>query len=181
MELTYGVPQDLRRNGCGANSIESSSEFAFALGTVARRLRNWLGGKNEGSAIIEFAYVLPFMLILITGLFSFGIFLSQYLCLINAVDIGARALSVSRGIGGSTPCSGAVTTVKNAAPNLPLTTSQFTFYLNGTSYSASQCDSQTLSTGENATLSVSYPFTITMYGWSPVKMNVSATTTEVVQ
>src|ERR1039458_6487808 len=50
---------------------------------------------EEGSTVAEMALVLPILLAVLTGIFSFGIALNQYLVLTNAVNNGARAFAMS--------------------------------------------------------------------------------------
>ena len=45
---------------------------------------------SGGAVIIEFAFVLPFLLLLITGIFDFGFAFREYLLVTNAAREGAR-------------------------------------------------------------------------------------------
>ncbi len=51
---------------------------------------------DEGGSLVEFALVLPMMLMLMTGMFSFGICLNNYIILTNAVNAGARGMALAR-------------------------------------------------------------------------------------
>ena len=46
---------------------------------------------NKGQALVEFAIVLPILLLLVMGIFQFGMMLNSYLTIENASREGARA------------------------------------------------------------------------------------------
>jgi len=53
--------------------------------------------RNEkGQAFVEFAIVLPILLLLVFGIIQFGILFNNYLTLTDAVRAGARQAAVSR-------------------------------------------------------------------------------------
>ena len=52
---------------------------------------------NEGVSAIEFAIIAPVLLMIVTGVFQFGLAMNQYLNLTNAVAQGALTLALSRG------------------------------------------------------------------------------------
>jgi Flp pilus assembly protein TadG len=137
---------------------------------------------TEGGALVEFAMVLPMMLVIVTGIFFLGIALTLYLQLTNATDIGARLLSVSRGQT-TDPCSTASAAVEAAAPNLSTSGLTFSYVLNGQSYSGTTCTAGAafLVQGTSAQLKVTYPVHLGIYGlgWNTITLN--AQTTELVQ
>ena len=53
---------------------------------------------EEGSTIAEMALVLPIMLAVLTGVFSFGVALNQYLVLTNAVNNASQRLRDERAV-----------------------------------------------------------------------------------
>jgi Flp pilus assembly protein TadG len=131
--------------------------------SLGKRVRARLRTSHEGGqAAVEFALVLPILLIVLTGIFWFGITLNHYLQLTNAVGIGGELLSVSRGA--ADPCAAATQAIANAAPLLNSANLAYTIVLTpqggtGASYSSS-CSSATLATGENAQVTVTYPCTL---------------------
>jgi Flp pilus assembly protein TadG len=157
-------------------------------GNLGGRIRRALGRNSEGGALVEFALVAPLMLMLVTGMFGFGFALFSYFQLSNAVDIGARTLAVSRATNsdGTTPdpCATAATAITNAAPSLAASNMTLSFTLNGTSYpSAKTCiagEANVLS-GKTAQVTATYPYTVMLFGWKPVAMTLSASTTELMQ
>jgi hypothetical protein len=110
--------------------------------------------------------------------------------LINAVDIGARAVAVNGGIT-LDPCSVASSAIIAAAPNLGPSQMTFSYSFNGTSYNGTTCASATLLTGAaanlasgtTATVTATYPCNLSIYGknFMPNGCTMHATTSEMVQ
>lgn len=150
---------------------------------------------DRGGSLVEFALVVPLMMILITGMFSIGLALNNYMVLTNGVSAGARAFALSRGVtvttsGGSTsqitdPCAYAVQFAKQAAPNLNTSAATFaiTWTPNGgsaTNYTTS-CNGISLNTGDTVQMKATYPVSMIIYGWRPGALNITGQTTELVQ
>lgn len=153
-------------------------------------LRLWRGAGDEaGSALVEVAATLPVLLLVVTGIFSFGTYLNNNMELTNGVGTGARLLAISRGQT-SDPCATVSSAVYSAAPTLASGRMTFTFVLNGNSYSGASCASASPSSGAAANLvqgqpaqvTVTYPCSLSVYGhnYSP-SCTLTATTTELVQ
>jgi len=51
---------------------------------------------DEGSALVEFALILPMLMLLTTGMLIFGVAMNNYLQLTNAVSVGARTAPSTR-------------------------------------------------------------------------------------
>jgi Flp pilus assembly protein TadG len=142
---------------------------------------------EEGQALVEFALVLPVLLLVVTGILVFSVFLNNYLTLTDAVSTGARQLSISRGQT-TDPCKLTDTTIENAAPFITPGSLTFTFVLNGATYSGASCSSGSTSTGaagnlvagQSAKVTVTYPCNLAVYGTS-YACNLTAQTTEIVQ
>jgi Flp pilus assembly protein TadG len=81
---------------------------------AARRLPS--GRDDRGQAVVEFALVLPVLLLLILGIIKGGILYNNYLQLTDAVRSGARALAIERGQ--TSPCGDAAGSVITAAGGL---------------------------------------------------------------
>jgi Flp pilus assembly protein TadG len=147
----------------------------------------FLANNEEGQALIEFALVLPILMMILTGVFTFGITLNNYLALTNAVGIGGELLSVSRGQTAD-PCATVVTAIQSAAPRLNWATTPAPTYSikltpqggAATSYGAS-CSSATLSTLETARITVTYPCTLSLYNFIAPNCTLAAQVTELVQ
>ena len=61
-----------------------------------RRVRRRIDAE-DGAELIEFAMALPLMLVLVTGVFDFGLAFQQYEVVTNAAREGARLGSLSAG------------------------------------------------------------------------------------
>ena len=152
------------------------------------------------------ALVLPVMLAVLTGIFSFGVALNQYLVLTNAVNNGARAFAMSAPsqdatksiAAGSDPCKYAATTIQNSASNLtssslnytityysykgagPSGTATTTTYT-GTGSSLPSCSTLLMWQLDYVTVKATYPVSPSLYGWASRSLTLSASSTEMVQ
>ena len=79
--------------------------------TAAKRALN-----ERGQAMVETAIVLPLLLIVLVGLIQFGLLFRDYLALVDAVRVGARAAAVSRG--SADPAAAGEAKVRAAANDL---------------------------------------------------------------
>lgn len=136
---------------------------------------------EDGSSLIEFALCLPPLLLLMTGIFAFGIAIANYVELTNACSAGSMQLAISRGQLSSPnydPCATAVSAVQSAAPSLTAGSMKFVVVLNGTTYptggtpaASLSCTSTSQTTGaaanlvqgQAATVTVTYPCNLTVY------------------
>ena len=154
------------------------------------RIRALLRREEErGSSLIEFALVLPILLVVATSTVVFGITLNNYMILTNAVSIGARQLAISRGQT-TDPCATTVSAVELAAPTLTAASLSFSYSLNGVSYSGTSCSSASTTTGaagnlvqgQPARVTVTYPCSLAAYGKNyAANCTLSSTLTELVQ
>jgi Flp pilus assembly protein TadG len=86
---------------------------------------------ERGAVTIEFAFLLPILLLLLLGAIQFGLVLKNYVMLTNAASVGAMQFAISRS--NTTPASGTWTAITNAAPNLtPTTNLTMILSVNGT-------------------------------------------------
>jgi Flp pilus assembly protein TadG len=60
--------------------------------------------------MVEFAFVLPFLVFLMLGIIQFGLALHNFLAITDAARVGARAAAVHRTTG---PCAAASTAIQN--------------------------------------------------------------------
>jgi Flp pilus assembly protein TadG len=113
---------------------------------------------------------MPVLMLMTTGVYSFGTFLQQQLALTDAVNTGAKLLSINRG-NTLDPCNLVYTAVTNAAPALDPTQMTFTYTLDGQAESGSTCSSSTSTTGAPSylvqgtpiTVKVTYPCSLAIY------------------
>jgi Flp pilus assembly protein TadG len=57
-----------------------------------------LGRREDGQAYVEFAFVLPVLLLIVMGIIQFGMVFKDYIALTDATRVGARQASVSLSI-----------------------------------------------------------------------------------
>jgi len=139
-------------------------------------MRKYLRRGEDGSTLIEFALCLPPLMVLMTGMFAFGIAISNYVQLTNATSAAAMQLSISRGQLASPnydPCATAVAVVQAAAPMLASANLHYAFVLNGTNYASNttSCTSTSETTGaaanlvsgQSITVTVTYPCSLAIY------------------
>jgi Flp pilus assembly protein TadG len=154
------------------------------------------GAGSEGGSLVEFALILPMMMLLITGMFSIGVGINNFMVLTNGVGSGARALALSRGqtvpaLAGTDPCAYAVQLIGNATPSLKQSALSYTIVwtpttgtggtYTATSTSSSVCSSVSMSSGDTVQVKASYPFTLILMGWRPTSLPMTVQATELVQ
>ncbi len=139
--------------------------------------------------MVEFALTLPMLLLVVTGITTFGIAFNNYLTLTEATSVGARQLTVSRGQT-LDPCNTVSSAVYAAAPVLKQSNITFSITLNGNGYSGTSCSGTSTSgapaemiLGTNAVVTVTYPVGLNLYGIQivPAGSVMTARTTEVMQ
>ncbi len=138
--------------------------------------------REEGQALFEFAVCLPVLMLIVTGMYTFGITLHNYLELTDAVAVGARLLAVERGQT-TDPCKDATTAIANAAPLLASGSLTYSFSLNGNGYSGTSCTAgaANLVQGQAAEVTATYPCNLTWYGSFLPSCTLTAEATELVQ
>jgi Flp pilus assembly protein TadG len=139
--------------------------------------------------MVEFAIVATFVLIpLVIGIVQFGLLFNKYITLTDAVRSGARSLALGRGL--SNPCDPGVSQAIQAGSSIGLTAAQLTpsfgaiadkcgtgTYSYGTSGNTGGNEVQ----GDEATLSATQPFTLSLYGVTIVQLNLTATASNAVE
>lgn len=189
MEISIDLRKTLKpATGAGRNT--SPHGVNVAIGSIYGRLRALIRSGDAGGALVEFALVVPMMLVLTTGILIFGIAVANYLNLTEATSTGARLLAVSRGQT-LDPCATTANAIYAAAPTLTRSNLTFTFVLNGTSYPGASCTSTSNTTGAagnlvqggTAKVTVTYPCSLAIYGrnFAPGGCTLTSQTTELVQ
>jgi len=150
-----------------------------------------------GSSLVELALVLPMMMVLITGMYSIGIALSNYVMLTNAVGTGARAFAISPAVtintgSGTTatitdPCAYAIQMATQATPTIPAGGVTYTFTYTSlatgksTNYQKGTCSGISTSVGDTVQMQALYPYNFLLYGFRPGTLNLQARSAELVQ
>jgi Flp pilus assembly protein TadG len=154
---------------------------------------------ERGTSLVEFAFVLPLFMLIVTGMTTFGIAMNQYLELDNSTNIGAQQLAIARGTG-EDACAEAVSAVKNAAPFLDSSQISYTITFTvlstdtsgvtdatytGAGSSAPTCPSASvdnMDAGGTVELQTQYPCTVTVYGGNLIPgCKLTSQVTEVMQ
>jgi Flp pilus assembly protein TadG len=137
---------------------------------------------QKGQAIIEFAIMMPLLLILVIGIIQFGIVFNNYITLTNAVAIGARTLAINRGLyaGPPTACTAAQTAITNAA--VTLSPSQIVYPSPWPTFPSPDTSTCTnLVSGETVTVTIQYPCNLMIFGvnYAPGCTLTAATTVRI--
>lgn len=160
-----------------------------------------LARDERGSAIIEFALVLPMLMIVLVGIIVFGIAFNNQITLTAAANMAAQALSTSRGQT-TNPCTTTAGPVYSVAPTLSQANLKFTITISppsggtGATYTLASsqvspsCAATSTTTapatdlvqGDVASVTVTYPCNLAVYGhnYAP-NCTLTAQTAEVIQ
>jgi Flp pilus assembly protein TadG len=122
--------------------------------------------KDKGQALVEFAIILPILLLLLLGILQFGVVFNNYIQVTSAAREGARKAAVSRTLGTTGATSAARTAAKSASPGLHLSDSQITV-----------TPSNAFAQGSDVTVTVRYPYSINLLGRVVASGNLTSSTT----
>jgi Flp pilus assembly protein TadG len=117
--------------------------------------------------MVEFVIVLPILAVLLFGITQFGLAFHNYLSITDAARAGARAAVVEK----ATACTEA-----KAAINRTVSTTQW-----GVIETRITCSSPTGTSGTPWTVSITYPYKISLLGISLISANLTASATERVE
>jgi Flp pilus assembly protein TadG len=135
-----------------------------------RRIRR----SEEGQAMVEFALVIPLLLLLIFGIIQFGILFNNYLALTDAVRAGARQAAVSRTL--PDPVAVTKTRVERSAAGLKASSMVITV----DPYDPTD-GSATWAQGGDVTVKATYPYAINLFGFVVMSGTIESVTTERVE
>jgi Flp pilus assembly protein TadG len=116
-----------------------------------KRTVNRLHG-DRGQSIVEFAFILPFLVFLLLAIIQFGLAFHNYLAITDAARVGARAAAVHRT---SNPCGAATTAIQNTVSATQWSVISSRITCNPASPGA---------VGTSYSISITYPFTIGLPG-----------------
>jgi Flp pilus assembly protein TadG len=108
---------------------------------------------ESGQAVVEFAVILPVLLMILFAILQFGIVFNNYIQVTAAAREGARKAAVSRSLGTAAAETAATTAAKAAAPGLKQTSITVTYP-----------NSPTFAQGSDVTVQVTYPYSISILG-----------------
>ncbi len=138
---------------------------------AAARWNSLVHRDEQGQSAVEMALCLPVMLLVVTGITTFGIAMNNYILLTNATNSGARMVSLSRGVS-SDPCFDISKTVSTGAPLLKPANLTYSLAItpsgssSTTTYTGTSCTSAAAALTQNATAKVvvNYPCNLKVYG-----------------
>ena len=108
--------------------------------------------RDDGQAFVEFAIVLPLLVMLVLGICQFGLAFHNYLSITDAARVGARAAAVNRTTGA---CSAARTAIQNT-----VSATQWSKISGRITCTAG------VNTGDQVKVTVNYPYSIGLPGFS---------------
>jgi Flp pilus assembly protein TadG len=125
--------------------------------------------RDDGQALVEFALVLPILLMVATGITSFGLVFYRYIALTDAVRAGARTFSLGRGA--PDPCTPAITETVNSAdtPGVNLQANQVSLFVNKQPVTAPCTSDANWLQGNQVSVTASIPYSISIFGVVTVK------------
>lgn len=151
-------------------------------------MKRFAGIRSEdGQSLVEFALVLPVLLLLATGILEFGLMFNQYLSLTDAAQAGARALALDAGQTNGDVCS--AEEQKLMAPNFPtLDLTQDNFQSPGGGpdpifEGAEECDNPgSWTPGDSVTFYVQKDFKFDhLFGFVPFTVTLTAQATDAIE
>ena len=119
--------------------------------TISDNVKKRLG-REDGQAFVEFAIVLPVLVLLVFGIAQFGLAFRNYLAITDAARVGARAAAVKRT---STPCTAARDAIQSA-----VSTGQWAQISSRITCSAGA------NVGDQVKITIAYPYSIGLPGVS---------------
>jgi Flp pilus assembly protein TadG len=167
---------------CAFDSAVSARKASCKSRFKRNRVRASLRMGDGGSSLVEFALILPLLVMFLTGIFSIGVAFEHQQSLMQAVGITASQLGQSRTTSAD-PCAEAWAAFKNAAPNLAPASTTLSIKINGVGAPANStsCTSYltNLAAAQQGTASVTatYPCSVQVAGLTVAPITCSATTT----
>lgn len=154
--------------------------------------------QDRGQALVELAFAMPILLLLLTAILQFGSIYNQYEALTDAARTGARALALAYSPTNTDPCDAGVDqTVASAAGVVTLpyadVTPSFHSSTGGTttkSYCGSNAgggctvtcySSGAENTDDEATITINYPATISIFGMHVMNITLSTESSDAVE
>jgi len=129
---------------------------------LSRRIEN-----ERGQTMVEFAIVVPLLLVIVFGIFQFGVLYNDYVALTDATRVGARKAAVSRHE--ANPEAEAEAALRDAA--VGLTQDDLEVVVDATAWEH----------GEDVTVSASYPYEVNLLGLVVASGELESETTERVE
>jgi Flp pilus assembly protein TadG len=120
--------------------------------------------RSRGQAMVEFTLILPCLMLLILGIYQFGQTYADYIQVTNAARDGGRKALVSRG--DTNGVADTITAAKAA-----------TWWLDTTKMGVTVSPAQPWTEGQNVTVTVTYPYSISLLGFVVASGTLKSATT----
>ena len=163
--------------------MQANTRLPLIKRTVAEIIRRAMKLRDvSGTALIEFGFVMPLLMMMIVGMFVFGVTIHDYISVTGAAEAGMLQLTVSRG--DTTPWTDTTNVIYAAAPTLLKANLTVSVSVNGTACTSDTSCVTALSTaaGLPASVTVRYPCKLKVLAVSYLQScTVSATPTGRVQ
>lgn len=147
--------------------------------SLVSRVRSRFTRDAEGNAVVEMAVMLPLVMLIMTGIFSFSAALYQKLQLAEAVSNAGHYLAVARG--DADPCANAINYLHTAAPALNQSQMIITMTQNGAAMPTSCPSPSALTQGATAVVTVTYPTSLAIFRSQYSTFNLTSQIQEVIQ
>jgi Flp pilus assembly protein TadG len=154
---------------------------------IAVNVSSWGGrlrraAREDGSAAVEFAIVLPLLLLVVLGVIQFGVTLTNYEQLTDGVRLAARQLAMGRS--STTPYTAVTTALQNGTPGLKWANIAYTVTVNGSTCNTDATCSAALGAAQGLTssLTATYACNLKVMGINKTtSCTLSASTAELVE
>jgi Flp pilus assembly protein TadG len=180
------IPSDLSEQALvlirGLHRVAALKNTHTGCQPFNKRVLAHLRRDEDGAALVELAFVLPLFLLMMLGIFKFGMAISNQLTLTQAVGSSAQFLAQSRTTT-TDPCLDTFTQLTNSALNLNSQSIGFTVTMNGVTpaMTGNSCSGKqtNLKQATPVTVKATYPCDLSVYGvnFAP-SCTLSATVTE---
>lgn len=120
--------------------------------------------RSRGQAMVEFTLILPMLLLLVLGIYQFGQAYADYIQVTNAARDGGRKALVSRS--DASGVADVISTAKNS-----------TWWLDKNQMNVTVSPGQPWTTGQNVTVTVTYPYSINLLGFVVASGTLKSATT----
>lgn len=129
--------------------------------------------EEQGQTMVEFALVLPLLLVIVFAIFQFGVLYNNYVTLTDATRVGARKAAVSRH--SATPAADAENALRNSASGIDVPCA------GGAGLCVSVVADAAWEHGEDAVVTATYPYEVDLLGLVVASGQLESTTTERVE
>ena len=129
--------------------------------------------REDGQAMTEFAIVLPVLLLILFGIIQFGIVFNNYIDVTSSAREGARTGAVSRSLG----CSGEQTAISQAAKDAGTSLNQTNMTVTSNMATLCAANGGNVPQGGQLTVTVQYPYSISLLGLVVSSGSLSASNT----